>query len=94
MDYLKKYGVSDENIQNLKAIYNDGIIQFIDENEINIEENIEYLFLEDIKCIYWLMMNNIKIFLEPRTNLEKEIRSLRGKGLSTKEIQMKLLQEN
>lgn len=93
MEYLKKYGLTDEQIQKLKNKYNEQIIQFITENDIFVENTIEYLYSEDIKCIYWLMINNIKIFLETQVALKKKIEELKKYGLSIKEIQMELLQE-
>lgn len=93
MEYLKKYGLTDEQIQKLKNKYNEQIIQFITENDTFVENTIEYLYSEDIKCIYWLMINNIKIFLETQVALKKKIEEFKKYGLSIKEIQMELLQE-
>lgn len=93
MEYLKKYGITDEQIQKLKNKYNNEIIQFITENDIFVENTIKYLYSENIKCIYWLMINNIKIFLETQLALERKIEEYKKYGLNTKEIQMELLQE-
>ena len=93
MDYLKEYGFTDEEIEKIKDRYNEGIINFIEENKIFIRDTIEYLYSENIKCIYLLMINNIKIFLETQLALEKKIRKMKKEGLNLKEIQMNLLQE-
>lgn len=93
IEYLKKYGFKDMEIQNLKDRYNEGIIKFIDENEILITNTIEYLYSEKIRVIYALMMNNIKIFLETQLTLKKKIEDMKRQGLNIQEIQMKLLQE-
>lgn len=93
MEYLKKYGITDEQIQKIKNKYNDEIIQFITENDIFVENTIAYLYSENIKCIYWLMINNIKIFLETQLALKRKIEEFKKYGLSIKDIQMELLQE-
>ena len=93
MEYLKKYGITNEQIKKLEDRYNEGIIDFIKENEIFVNNTIQYLYSENIKCIYLLMINNIKIFLETLVALKKKINSYREKGLSTKEIQLKLMQD-
>lgn len=93
MEYLKKYGITNEQIKKLEDRYNEGTIDFIKENEIFVNNTIQYLYSENIKCIYLLMINNIKIFLETPVALKKKINSYREKGLSTKEIQLKLMQD-
>ncbi len=92
MEYLKKYGITNEQIEKIKDRYNDGIINFIEDNEIFIENIIKYLYSENIKCIYLLMINNIKIFLETPTVLKRKIDEMKSRGLNRKEIQLKLLQ--
>ena len=47
MNYLKKYGITQEEIIELKEIYNENIIKFIKENEIFITEKLEYLKKEN-----------------------------------------------
>lgn len=93
MVYLKKYGIKNEQIKNLEDRYNEGIISFLKENEIFVNNTIQYLYSENIKCIYILMINNIKLFLETQLALKKKINSYREKGLTTKEIQLKLMQD-
>lgn len=93
MNYLKKYGIADKEIEKLKDKYNEGIIKFIEENDIFITNTIEYLYSENIKCIFPLMMNNIKIFLETQIALEEKVEIMKKQGLKSKQIQMKLLQE-
>lgn len=93
MEYLKNYGFTEEQIHKIEDKYNEGIINFIKENEEFITNTIEYLYSENIKCIYLLMINNIKIFLETQFALQTKIEEMKRKGLKTKKIQMKLLQE-
>lgn len=93
MEYLKKYGITNEEIEKIKDTYNEGIIEFIENNKIFVTNTIEYLYSENIKCIFLLMINNIKIFLETQIALKKKIENMKGQGSTRKEIQMKLLQE-
>jgi len=94
MEYLKKYGITELNIEKIKDKYNDSIINFLESNEIFIVNIIEYLYSENIKNIYLLMINNIKIFLENPIVLKEKIEDMKQIGLNRKEIQLKLLQEN
>lgn len=93
MEYLKKYGFTEEQIDKIRNKYNDSILNFIKENEIFIDNTVKYLYSENIKCIYLLMINNIKIFLETQLALKRKIEIMKQKGLKTKEIQLKLLEE-
>ncbi len=93
MEYLKKYGLKEEEIEKIKEKYNDWIIKFITENEEFVTETIEYLYSENIKIIYYLMINNIQIFLETKVALKEKIEIFKEQGLTRKKIQMKLLGE-
>lgn len=93
MEYLKRYGLTEEQIGKIENKYNEGILKFIRENEEFIDNIVKYLYSENIKCIYLLMINNIKIFLETQVALKNKIEVMKQKGLKTKEIQMELLQE-
>ncbi|MCI9365607.1 MAG: hypothetical protein HFJ54_03140 [Clostridia bacterium] len=93
MEYLKKYGFTEEQINKIENKYNDNILKFIRENEEFIDNTVKYLYSENIKCIYLLMINNIKIFLETQVALKNKMEVMKQKGLKTKEIQMILLQE-
>ena len=73
--------------------YNREIIQFITQNDIFVENTIKYLYSENINCIYYLMINNIRIFLETQVALKRKIEEMKSFGLDIKEIQMKLIQE-
>ena len=64
MEYLKKYDITDNEIFKLKDRYNDGIIQFIENNREYIEEKLDYLQNEKFVLLYEIMYNNIKIFLK------------------------------
>ena len=93
MEYLKKYGLTREEIEKIKQKYSKEIIKFIVKNEIFVTDTIEYLYSKNIKCIYLLMINNIKLFLETKIALQEKIRQMEIKGYKTKIIQMALLQE-
>lgn len=92
MNYLKKYGITQEEIIELKEIYNENIIKFIKENEIFITEKLEYLKKENY-IIYPILKNNIRIFLEIIQELERKIAIMKEKGFSNKQIQMVLMDE-
>ena len=92
MNYLKKYNISEEEINDLKEIYNDNIIKFLNENEIFIEEKLEFLKNENY-IIYPILENNIKIFLEIMPELERKIEEMKSKNFSKKQIQMILMDE-
>lgn len=93
MDYLKEYGVTKEQIEKLKDKYNDAIISFIEENKDFVTNTIKYLYSENIKSIYLLMINNIQVFLETQVVLQRKIEEMKKQGLNAKEIQMELLQK-
>ena len=92
MNYLKKYNISEEEINDLKERYNDNIIKFLSENEIFIEEKLEFLKNENY-IIYPILENNIKIFLEIMPELERKIEEMKNKNFSKKQIQMILMDE-
>ena len=92
MNYLKKNGITQEEIIELKEIYNENIIKFIKENEIFITEKLEYLKKENY-IIYPILKNNIRIFLEIIQELERKIAIMKEKGFSNKQIQMVLMDE-
>ena len=92
MNYLKKYGITQEEIIELKEIDNENIIKFIKENEIFITEKLEYLKKGDY-IIYPILKNNIRIFLEIIQELERKIAIMKEKGFSNKQIQMVLMDE-
>ena len=93
MDYLKEYGIAEEQIIKLKDKYNDAIISFMEDNRDFVTNTIKYLYSENIKSIYLLMVNNIQIFLETQVALQRKIEEMKNQGLNAKEIQLKLLQE-
>ncbi len=86
MEYLKRYGLKEEEIEKIKEKYNDWIIKFIIENEEFVTETIEYLYSENIKIIYYLMINNIQIFLETKVALKEKIEIFKEQGLTRKKI--------
>lgn len=92
MNYLKQYGITEEEIIELKEIYNENIIKFLKVNRIFIEEKLKYLKSENY-IIYPMLQNNIKIFLETMSVLEKNIKLMKEKGLSKENIQIILSHE-
>ena len=92
MNYLKKYGITQEEITELKEMYNENIIKFIKENEIFITEKLEYLKNENY-IIYPILKNNIRIFLELISELKRKVKIMKEKGFSKKQIQMILIDE-
>ena len=92
MKYLKKY-ISDVEIKQIRDQYNEGIIEFMEDNEKFIEEKLEYL-KEEGYIIYPIIENNIKIFLEIMPELIKKIEKMQSKNFNKKQIQMILMDEN
>lgn len=94
MEYLKKYNILDEQIEELKKLYNDSIIDFLSENQIFVEETISYLQSENFNFIYEMLSNNIKIFLETKVALQEKIEKMKMQKLSYKAMQMILIDED
>lgn len=92
MNYLKKYGITREEIIELKDIFNENIIKFLEENEIFITEKLEYLKNENY-IIYPILKNNIRIFLETMPVLKRKIKTMQEKNFTKKHIQMILIDE-
>lgn len=92
MNYLKKYGITQEEILELKEMYNDGIICFLKENKIFIIEKCEYLKQYNY-YIGPILKNNIKIFLETTATLKNKIEKMKNENYSNKAIQMILMDE-
>ena len=92
MNYLKKYGFTREEIIELKDIFNENIIKFLEENEIFITEKLEYLKNENY-IIYPILKNNIRIFLETMPVLKRKIKTMQEKNFTKKHIQMILIDE-
>ncbi len=92
MNYLKKYGFTREEIIELKDIFNENIIKFLEENEIFITEKLEYLKNENY-IIYPILRSNIRIFLETMPVLKRKIKTMQEKNFTKKHIQMILIDE-
>ena len=92
MNYLKKYGFTREEIIELKDIFNENIIKFLEENEIFITEKLEYLKNENY-IIYPILRNNIRIFLETMPLLKRKMKTMQEKNFTKKHIQMILIDE-
>lgn len=92
MNYLKYYDISEEEIKELKDRFNEGIINFLEENEIFIRGKLNFLKEQNYN-IYPILENNIKIFLEIMPELERKIKKMEEKKFSKKQIQMILMNE-
>lgn len=92
MKYLQNYGINEEQLNEIKERYNDGIIEFISEEKEFVTEKLEYLQKKGY-IIFPILNNNIKIFLEEMSNLENHIKRMETKGYSKKVIQMILMDE-
>ena len=92
MEYLKEYGITENEIKELEDFYNENIIRFLKENEIFITEKLEYLQNEGYS-IYPILKNNIKVFLEIIKEMEKKIGKMKKENFLKKEIQLVLENE-
>lgn len=92
MEYLKNYDIIEQQIQELKDKYNDGIINFLISEEDFIIEKLEYLKKRGYK-LFPILNNNIKIFLEEMKPLQNKIEKMKNKGYSKKSIQIVLMNE-
>ena len=92
MNYFKNYGITEEEIQELKERYNESICEFLIENELFICKKLDYLRKKEYN-IYPILENNIKIFLEIMPVLERKIEKLEKKNFNKKQIQMILMDE-
>ena len=92
MKYLKEYGISEKQINELKERYNDGIIEFLTNEEIFVKQTLDYLKEKNF-LIYPILENNIKIFLETTVALKNKIKKMEENGYSNKTIQMMLINE-
>ena len=92
MEYFKQYGITKEEIKELEDVYNEGIIKFLKENKMFVTEKLEYL-QEGEYNIYPILRNNIKVFLEIITEMERKIEKMKEKKFSKKEIQAVLENE-
>ncbi len=92
MEYFKEFGIKDEQITELKERYNEGIIEFLKNEEIFVRQTLEYLQEKNF-LIYPILENNIKIFLETTITLKNEVKRMEEKGYSKKTIQMILINE-
>ena len=93
MEYLKEFGVKNEQIMELKERYNEEIIKFLTNEEIFVRQALEYLQEKNF-LIYPILENNMKIFLETTITLKNKVRRMEEKGYSNKTIQMILINED
>ena len=93
MDYLKKYNITAEEIEEIKDRYNEGIINFMTQEKDFIIQKLEYL-KEKQYMIMPILLNNIKIFLEEMRPLKQKVKKMEEKGYSKKSMQMVLMNEH
>lgn len=92
MEYFKQYGITKEEIKELEDVYNEGIIKFLKENKMFVTEKLEYLQEEGYN-IYPILRDNIKVFLEIITEMERKIKKMKEKNFAKQEIQTVLENE-
>lgn len=92
MNYLKEYGITQEQIEEMKDRFNENIINFFIENKEFIKEKLEYLKSRGY-IIYPIIEGNIRIFLEILPALEKKIKKMEKNSYSSKAIQIILINE-
>ncbi len=92
MNYLKEYNITQKEIEELENGFNENIIKFLKENKIFINGKLRILKKEKF-IIYPILKNNIKIFLEIDSVLEKKIENMKKKGFNNKQMQMILMDE-
>ena len=94
MEYLKKYNITESQIQSIKDRYNNGIIKFFENNEDFVKEKIEYLEQENFTFLYELLYNNVKIFVEELGFLQYKVEKMKEQNISLKAMNMILMEEN
>ena len=92
MNYLKEYGITEDEIAILEDIYNENIINFIAENKFFIMEKLEFLKSEGYN-LFEILKNNIKIFLEITPTLLRKIDRMKIKQYNKKQIENILTNE-
>lgn len=92
MNYLKEYGITEDEIAILEDIYNENIINFIVENKFFIIEKLEFLKSERYN-LFEILKNNIKIFLEITPTLLRKIDRMKIKQYNKKQIENILTNE-
>ena len=78
MEYFEKYGVNNQQINELKEKYNEGIIEFLTNEEIFVKQTLDFLKKKNF-LIYPILENNIKIFLETTVALQKKLKEWKKK---------------
>ncbi len=92
LDYMIKYDISKDEIFELENLFNENIINFLNENEDFIEEKLDYL-KKNKYIIYPIIKNNLKVFLENFNVLEEKIEKLEKLGYTHKSIQIILISQ-
>lgn len=92
MEYLKKYNISQEQIEEIKENFNEGIVEFIQTEILFITEKCEYLSNKNF-LIYPILKSNIKVFLETIIPLKAKVEKMEKEGFSKKAMQMVLINE-
>ena len=92
MNYLEEYGVSREQIEQLRETLNEEIVKFITLNETFVRKKLDYL-KDGGFIIYPIIEYNIRIKLETPDPLKKKIKKMETLKYSKKQIQIILMDE-
>ena len=82
MNYLKKYGLNEEDLNYIKKSYNNKIISNIIYKQDNIEKVIEELKNKDFDIKY-LLLNRLDIFLIDIEDFKNKINSYTKEELNS-----------
>ena len=93
MEYLEKYNISKKEIEEIKEVFNEEIVAFLNTQREFVIEKCEYLLNKKF-FLYPILKNNIKIFLETIIPLENKVKKMESKGYSKKTMQMILINED
>ncbi len=93
MEYMKEYGITNDQIEEIKDIYNENIIDFLEQEKGFVLEKFTYLTNNNL-LIYPILKNNIKIFLEIIRPLKYKIEKMKERGYNKKMIQIVLMDQN
>ena len=84
MEYLEKYNISKKEIEEIKEVFNEEIVDFLNTQREFVIEKCEYLLNKKF-FLYPILKNNIKIFLETIIQLENKVKKMESKGYSKKQ---------
>lgn len=79
MDFLKKYNITDEDIDSLIENYNDGLIELVSNNQILVEQNINVFLSYGFDYIEDIIMYNLPLFVMGTTYIREKLNNLKLK---------------